>query len=205
MTIMLKRVRMLLASAVLIPLLLSACARVAPAHSSGASHPPAATTAPKIGTEGGEGGAEAALVRYTDAAQGFSIAYPGPWTQDKSTITGVQFKGGDDRMTLEFVTPPAGTSAITYATSDVAAVKAAYPGFKQVGLAPSTEVSNAVVLGIQATGVSTVTGKTYDSRGDRYYLPLPDGRIAVLTVIGPSSHYDRESIRDIALTFKLTH
>ena len=106
-------------------------------------------------------------------------------------------------MTLEFVTPPAGTDAMTYAQSDVASVAAAYPNFKQVGLAASTEVQNAIVLGFQANGTSVVTGKTYSARGDRYYMPLSNRQIAVLTIISPDNLYDRESIRDIALTFKL--
>ena len=160
------------------------------------------TPAPAV--EGGEGGAEAALVTYSDAKQNFSIAHPGPWTQDKAITKGVKFVGGDDSLTLEFVTPPAGVDAMTYAKNDVAAVTAAFPGFKQVGLAASTEVKNAIVLGFQANGTSIVTGKTYSARGDRYYMPLTDGRIAVLTVIGPDNLYDREGVRDIALTFKLS-
>lgn len=159
------------------------------------------TAAPAV--EGGEGGAEAALVTYSDSKQNFSVAYPGPWTQDKTVTSGVKFQGGDDTMTLEFVTPPAGTDAMTYAKNDVATVSKAFPGFNQVGLAASTEVKNAIVLGFQASGTSTVTGKTYSARGDRYYMPLADGRIAVLTVVGPDGHYDREGVRDIALTFKL--
>jgi hypothetical protein len=33
-------------------------------------------------------------------------------------------------------------------------------------------------------------------------MPLADGRIAILTVYSPEKNYDREGIRDIALTFK---
>jgi hypothetical protein len=49
-----------------------------------------------------------------------------------------------------------------------------------------------------------VTGKAFTAHNERYYLPLADGRIAILTVVGPESHYDREGVRDIALTFKAT-
>ena len=156
------------------------------------------------GENGGEGGAEAALVTYSDSSQGFSIGYPQPWTQDKSFTAGVKFVGGDDGMTLEFVAPSVGTDAMAYAQKDVTNIASLFPGFKEVGLAASTEVKGAIVLGFQATGTSPVTGKEYTARGDRYYMPLADGRIAVLTEIGPLSHYDREGVRDIALTFKLT-
>jgi len=49
-----------------------------------------------------------------------------------------------------------------------------------------------------------VTGKTFTAHNERYYMPLADGRIAILTVVGPDNAYDREGVRDIALTFKLT-
>jgi hypothetical protein len=156
-------------------------------------------------TEGGEGGVEAALVTYSDSAQGFAIGHPGTWSQDTSFTNGAKFIGGDDWMTLEFVTPPAGTDAITYAQNDVAAVTAAFPGFKQLSdIKASTEVKDAIILGFTSDGTSAITGKTFTAHIERYYMPLVDGRIAILTVYGPDNHYDREGVRDIALTFKLT-
>lgn len=157
------------------------------------------------GEAGGEGGVEAALVTYQDAAQHFAIGRPGPWTQDPSVTDGVRFNGGDDFMRLQFVTPPAGADAMAYAKQDAAAAAKEFPGFTQVGLAPSTEVDKAIVLGFTAQGTSAVTGKSYQARGDRYYIPQTDGRIAVITVLGPASHYDREGVRDIALTLKVTN
>ncbi len=102
--------------------------------------------------EGGseEGGVEAALVTYSNAAQGFAIGYPSPWTRDNSVTHGVKFVGGDDSLTLEFVTPPVGMDAMTYAQNDVAAVATAFPGFKQLSLAASTEVKDAIILGLEA-------------------------------------------------------
>jgi len=153
---------------------------------------------------GGEAGAgvETALVTY--AAQGFAIGHPGPWTQDPSVTKGVKFIGGDSSMTLEFVTPAKGTDAMTYAKSDVTAVTAAFPGFKQLNLDASTEVTKAVVLGFAANGKSAVTGKAFKAHNERYYMPLADGRIAVMTVVSTEQLYDREGVRDIALTFKTT-
>jgi hypothetical protein len=180
-----------LAISLLIVVLLAACGKTAPA--SGES-----------GGEGGEGGVEAALVTYSDAAQGFSIGYPGPWSQDKSVTDGVKFVGGDDWFTLTFVTPPAGIDVTTYAQNDVANVAAAFPGFKQIDLKASTEVKGAVILGFNADGTSAVTDKAFTAHDEIYYIPLADGRMAVLTVAGPENHYDREGVRDIALTLKLT-
>ena len=158
--------------------------------------------------EGGgeEGGVEAALVTYSDAAQGFSIGYPGPWSQDKNVTDGVKFVGGDDWLTLSFATPSAGIDVMTYAQNDVANVSAAFPGFKQVGdIKASSEVKGAVILGFTADGTSAVTGKAFSALNEIYYIPLADGRIAVLTVAGPENHYDREGVRDIALTLKVNN
>ena len=175
-----------------------------------AANPPtaAASTAPTAGAAvGGEGngeagGVEAALVTYTDAAQHFSIGHPGPWTQDAAMKAGVKFNGGDDSMRVEFVQPPAGVDPMVYAQKDLASLATAFAGFKEVGLAASTEVDKAIVLGFEASGTSAVTGKAFAARGDRYYMPLADGRIAVVTLVGPADRYDREGVRDIALTFK---
>jgi hypothetical protein len=179
---------------------LSACGGNAPAAIGNVQ---ATLPAVNNGENSGEGGVEAALVSYSDATQGFSIGHPGTWTQDTSVTKGVKYVGGDDWMTLEFVTPTAGTDAMTYAQNDVAAVAAAFPGFKQLSLQASTEVKDAIILGFIADGKSTVTGKTYTAHNERYYMPLADGRIAILTVVGPENHYDREGVRDIALTFKV--
>jgi len=192
-----------LAGALLLAGALSACGGQSAAPTTNGAQPQATMATVSNGEAGGEGGVEAALVTYADAARGFAIGHPGPWTQDTSVTDGVKFAGGDDSMTLEFVTPPAGTDAMTYAKNDVAAVSAAFPGFKQLNLQPSTEVKNAIILGFEANGKSVVTGKDFTAHDERYYMPLADGRIAVLTVVGPANHYDREGVRDIALTFQM--
>ena len=210
---MFSRIRNLTFIALILALALAACGGNAPVPVTQSAVPtasvaqsaaPTALPAVNTGEGGGEGGVEAALVTYADAAQGLAIGHPGPWTQDTSVKTGVTFMGGNDSMTLEFVTPAVKTDAMAYAQQDVATVQAAFPGYKQLSLAPSTEVKNAVILGFEANGVSKVTGKAFTAHNERYYMPLADGRIAILTVAGPSNHYDREGVRDIALTFKVT-
>ena len=173
------------------------------------TEPPIQTAAPTevpavvgevAGVEGG--GGEAPLVTYADTAQGFSIDYPKPWTQDPTVKDGIKFMG-DGTMTLAFIKTDV-KDVLTFATTDAKTFAASLSSFKQVGLAASTEVKNAVVLAFETTGTSNVTGKTYAARGDRYYIGLKDGRIAVLTVISPVKNYDREGVRDIALTLKVT-
>jgi len=196
---MFSRNRLIALTILVVAFTLTACGGGKPSSSNGQSTMPAVSN----GEGGGEGGVEAALVTYTDSSQGFSIGHPGTWTQDPAFTPGVKFVGGDSVMTLEFVTPPTGSDGLTYAQSDIATVTAAFPGFKQLSLAASTEVRDAVVLGFTANGISAVTGKTFTAHNERYYISLSDGRIAVLTVAGPENIYDREGIRDIALTFKI--
>ena len=160
------------------------------------------TPAPIAAEAGGENGGEAPLVPYADIAQGFSIDYPKPWSKDPAVKDGVKFDG-DGSMTLAFVKPDI-KDAMAFATADAKTLATSHPSFKQVGLDASTEVPNAIVLGFDTTGTSNVTGKPYAARGDRYYIALKDGRIAVLTVISPVKNYDREGVRDIALTLKVT-
>src|SRR5258705_3430535 len=64
---------------------------------------PVPTAAAAVDGEGNgeEGGVEAALVTYADAAQHFSICHPGPSTQDPAIKVGVQINCGDDRMLFE--------------------------------------------------------------------------------------------------------
>lgn len=153
--------------------------------------------------DGGEGGVEAALVSYSDAGQKFSIGYPGPWSRDPVFKGAVKFSGGDDSMTLEFVKLDAGMSIETYAANDAKALAASVPGFKSLGIAASRDIRSAVILGFEAAGTSVVTGKSYVAHDERYYIAEPDGRLAVLTLMGPSRNYDREGFRDIALSLRI--
>lgn len=204
---MFTQTRLLLASTLISAVILAGCSGQTngPTNTNSQAQPAATLPAVSNGEGGGEaGGVEAALVTYSDATQGFAIGYPGPWTQDKSVTKGVKFSGGDSSMLLEFVTPAKGMDAMSYAQSDVAAVTAAFPGYKQLRLEASTEVKDAIILGYEADGKSVVTGKAFKQHNERYYMPLADARIAVLTVISSDKLYDMEGVRDIALTLKVT-
>jgi hypothetical protein len=103
------RTRILALTLLIVAIALTACGGAQTAPGNGQP------TLPVVGNGEGGGeaaGVEAALVTYSDSTQGFAIGYPGPWTQDTSFTSGVKFIGGDDYMTLEFVT---GTDAMTYA------------------------------------------------------------------------------------------
>ena len=138
------------------------------------------------GESGGEGGGtEAPLVTYSDTAQGFRLLIRSPESQDITVTSGVKFNGGDDSMMLEFVNLPDTVDAMAYAKNDEILLKNLFTNYKMVGLDTSREVKNAIVLGFEASGKSSVTGKDFAARGDRYYMPTNDGRLAILTVFRP--------------------
>ncbi len=143
------------------------------------------------------------MVIYSNPQLGFSFERPSTWRQDTTVKDGVRFTGVDESMTLVFVKPNT-KDLMAYASSDARQFAASQPNYKQAGLAKSTEVANAVLLGFQTTGTSQVTGKAYPARGDRYYVALKDGRIAVLTVTTSARNYDGQGIRDMVLSLKIT-
>lgn len=153
--------------------------------------------------DGGEGGVEAALVTYSDASQKFSIGHPGPWSRDSAFKGAVKFAGGDDSMTLELIQLEAGMSITSYAEHDAKTLASSVQGFRSLGIAASRDIRSAIILGFEASGSSLVTGKSYTAHDERYYIPEPDGRVAVLTLMGPARNYDREGFRDIALSLRI--
>ncbi|MHB0896297.1 MAG: hypothetical protein ACYC1A_01955 [Spirochaetales bacterium] len=155
---------------------------------------------PVIAATDGEGG-EVPLVKYSNATLGYSISYPQTWMKDSGFANGLKFTGGDNAMTVEIVPTAAGVDLLALAKAD-AGLASYYPGAQTVGIAISKEVRGAVVRGFTAKGKSLVTGKPFDIRGDRYYLALGAGKVVIITVGGPTRLYDREGIRDIALTFR---
>ena len=79
------------------------------------------------------------------------------------------------------------------------------PGFKLTGIVASKEVKNSAVMSYTwETPRSAVTGKPVAEQADRYYIDLGDGRLAVLTGSAPKANFDREQVRDIALTLKVS-
>ena len=147
--------------------------------------------------------AEVPLVKYSNQALGYSISYPQTWTKDSGFANGLKFAGGDNAMTVEMVSAAAGLDLLSFAKADTG-LMSHYPGAQTLGIALSKEVKGAVVRGFTAKGKSVVTGKPFDIKGDRYYLALGLGKVVIITVGGPTRLYDREGIRDIALTFRAT-
>jgi len=148
-----------------------------------------------------EGSGDAVLAPVTDQATKLSFHYPSTWT--RTSDKPLTFSG-QDAFVSEELRPLASGGVLAAATADEAAVAAANPGYKQVAIATSTEVKSAAVLSYEwDLAKSAVTGKPVHERADRYYIDLGNGQLAVLTGSSPSSQFDREQVRDIALTVGL--
>ena len=155
-------------------------------------------------SEGGaEGGGEAVLVAVTDQAARLSFKRPASWT--RTSETPLTFSGQDEYISSE-ARPLAGADVLAIAKADEAAVQAANPGYKLVGaIALSKEVKNAAVISYEwDLAKSAVSGKPVHERADRYYISLGNGQVAILTGSSPSTRFDREQVRDIALTVQVT-
>ena len=151
-------------------------------------------------SEGGEGGGETPLVAYHDPAGKVSVSYPSTW--QKTSDHPLTFTGQDEFISVEV--RPATGDPLAAAKADENAVQAAAPGFKLGKTATSTEVKNAAVMSYKwQLPNSSVTGKPVAEQADRYYIDLGDGRIAVLTGSSPKTTFDREQVRDIALTLQV--
>lgn len=158
---------------------------------------------PAEGTAGPGELADEALVTYSSPDGAYSFQHPKSWTEGKSKSGGVQFAGRDAFVGVD-LKANAGTDAMAFATTDKATVAKDYTGYKEVSLKASTEVKNAVILSFEwDAGNSTVTGKPVHARVDRYYIPESGGRMAVMTGSEPSSGFDRETVRDVALSVKV--
>ena len=161
------------------------------------------SSTPAEGTAGPGELADEALVTYNSPDGAFLFRKPKSWTEAKDKNGNVRFAGRDAFVGVE-LKANAGTDAMAFATKDKAAVATDFAGYKEVSLKASTEVKNAVVLSFEwDAGKSTVTGKPVRARVDRYYIPASGGRMAVMTGSEPASGFDRETIRDVALSVKV--
>ena len=153
------------------------------------------------GSSDGEGG-EAPLVAFQDPAAKLMVSYPGTW--QKTSDQPLTFTGVDEYISIEM--RPLSGDVLSAAKVDEAALSTANPGFKRSGvIGASKEVKNSVVISYEwDLAKSAATGKPVHERADRYYIDLGNGRMAILTGTSPKASFDREQVRDIALTLKVT-
>lgn len=153
--------------------------------------------------KGSENTGDAVFTAYKDNTTKLNFQYPNSWT--KTSDRPLTFSGQDEFVSVQLRPLPAGGDVLAAARADEAAVKSNAPGYKRISIAPSTEVTKSAVISYEwDITKSAVTGKPIHERADRYYIDLGNGQMAVLTGSSPSSRFDREQVRDMALTVKVT-
>ena len=144
--------------------------------------------------------ADEALVTYQAPGGAFSFQHPKSWTEEKDKNGNVRFAGRDAFVGVE-IRSDDGKDMTAYATNDAATVANDFAGYQEISIKGSTEVTGAVILTFEwDAGQSTVTGKDVRAHVDRYYIPESNGRVAIMTGSEPVSAFDRETVRDVALT-----
>lgn len=138
---------------------------------------------------------------YTDPNGQFSFSHPRSWTNTTQSGETVRFTGRDEYISVTIVTTA--VAPLDYANQDAPTLKNASPGFQ--GQAPQTiqiaQVNGATIAYLWTAGPSAVTGKLVPSAANRYYLPGPNGKLAIYTYSSPTTTYDPAGAFDFANTF----
>ena len=159
----------------------------------------AAPSAPPMFKAQAEGAnpAEFTLTAFTDATRGWTFQRPTSWTQDATVRDAVRFNGGDESLELRV-------------TDDKTVPKAYAAGFKLPALETKLGVKpfkvnrfSSFVISSKRSGSSVVTGKLTELLTDRWVFSPKSGKLAVLTVTGPTKVFDWEGNRDMALSVRV--
>ena len=150
-----------------------------------------------VAQDGENNPAEFTLTSFSDAARGWNFMRPSSWTQDLSFKDGVRFAGGDEwlewRVVNTTLSPQEYVSKLALPKTET---KVGIKAVKQGRL-------DAQVISSKTTGKSNVTAKPLELLTDRWVFSPAPGKLAVLTITGPSKVFDWEGNRDMALSLRV--
>lgn len=155
------------------------------------------------GVLGGEGGGgDEPVVLYTDPSGTFSLPYPRSWGQTTQPGEAIRVAGRDEFISVSLIANA--PAPLDFGTSDATALAAASPGYQGKPLKTYTVAGQrgAMVAYTWQSPASAVTGKPVPSSANRYYIPGPGGKLAVLTYSSPTRTYDPAGADDFANAFK---
>jgi hypothetical protein len=140
---------------------------------------------------------EFTLTTFSDAARGWSFMRPASWSQDSDFKEGIRFVGGNEWLELRVIN--SGLGVQEYSNQFVlpkTETKIGSKAYKQGKF-------SAQVISSKTTGKSSVTGKILDLLVDRWVFSPATGKLAVLTVTGPTKVFDWEGNRDMAISVRV--
>jgi hypothetical protein len=152
-----------------------------------------------VGAEGG-GGDEPTVI-YSDPAGAFRFSHPQSWGQTTQPGESIRYTGRDEFISVTIVATT--QTPLDYARADAGVLTAASPGYQgKVPVAQKVAGQNgAMVAYTWQAGPSPVTGRPVPSSANRYYIPGPRGKLAVVTYSSPTGTYDPAGADDFANAF----
>jgi hypothetical protein len=151
----------------------------------------------------GEGGGEAALVKYTDAQSHYSVMAPGRLTQQPDGSAA--FVGPSERVQVSVIQGAGAADLNALAQSEINSLSTSTQGFRVTAKPGPFTVAGHRGLKFTYTwseGASAVTGKPTALTSVRYYIPKDSATVAVLTYGTATAQFDPQGADDIANTFK---
>lgn len=152
---------------------------------------------------GGEtGGGDEPVRTYVDPAGQFSFQHAQSWGNTTKPGETIRFTGRDEFISIAITT--SNLNPLDFGKADAAALTTVSPGYKGEALKAYkvAGTNGAMVSYTWQAGPSPVTGKMIPSSGRRYYIPGPDGKLAIFTYSSPTNNYDPAGADDFANAFK---
>jgi len=154
-------------------------------------------------TTGGDIPDNAVFLTYTDATHAFSIVYVEGWQVTPSS-DGVTIRDKDSIETVQVV-PSVSDVASYISSTDLPALQAL----------PGVTIDSQDTVGVNGQQLShiayhapappdPVTGKQVQSTIDRYYVPGPNGQLAVVTLSTPVGVDNVDAFREMIKSFAWT-
>ena len=148
------------------------------------------------------GGGDEPTATYTDPGGLFRFSYPRSWGQTTQPGEAIRLAGRDEFISVRIV--DGAPAPLEFGKDDAGVLAASSPGYQGKPLKAYTVAGQggAMVAYNWQLPTSAVTGKPVPSSANRYYIPGPGGKLAVLTYSSPTQVYDPAGADDFANTFK---
>ncbi len=182
--------------------LLSACGGGSAAPDAATTNQPAAATPTEVSPQG-DVPDNAVFVDYTSQDGGYTVQYVEGWAVQPGTNGDVSITDIDSAELVAVQELPSGDLTQYVSSTDEAQLQAQTQDYQRTDLKTVTVNGQSVVeLDYSATSApDAVTNKTRSIVGQRYYIPSPSNKLAILTLITPDGVDNVDAFRQILESF----
>ncbi len=145
----------------------------------------------------------AVFVTYQSKDGGYSVQYVEGWAVTPGTNGAVTITDIDSAETVDLRDLPAGELTNYVTTTDVSQLKSQVQDYQQRDLKTVT-VNGQSIIELTYTSTSapdTVTNKSRAVVSQRYYIPSPNSRLAILTLTTPDGVDNVDAFRQMLESF----